>query len=109
MEGVLHDLVGGRAIYKPKIFPDGNQWCALYGSSVKNGVCGFGDTPVALAMTSMRNGMVGVSDTVMSDLELQSGQSIGRETLHQIIAGNCILLLKPEPPVMGSTPPPKRF
>lgn len=32
-------------IYKPKIYPDGNQWCALLGDDIQSGVCGFGDTP----------------------------------------------------------------
>lgn len=33
------------AILKPKIFRDGDQWCVLYGETVQEGVCGFGDTP----------------------------------------------------------------
>lgn len=33
------------AIYKPKVFQEGNQWCALYGDNIQDGVCGFGDTP----------------------------------------------------------------
>lgn len=32
-------------IYKPKLFPDGNQWCALFGGDLQSGVCGFGDSP----------------------------------------------------------------
>ena len=35
------------AIYKPRIFPDGEQWCALYGVNIQECVCGFGDTPAA--------------------------------------------------------------
>jgi len=35
------------AIYKPKVFPDGDKWCALYGDNIQEGVCGFGDTPAA--------------------------------------------------------------
>lgn len=31
----------------PKLYPDGNQWCALYGEDLQSGVCGFGDTPDA--------------------------------------------------------------
>lgn len=30
--------------YKPKISMDGNQWCALFGSNLMEGVAGFGDT-----------------------------------------------------------------
>lgn len=34
---------------KPRIMPDGNQWCALYGENLQEGVAGFGDTPEAAA------------------------------------------------------------
>jgi len=30
---------------KPRLFPDGNMWCALYGENLQEGVCGFGKTP----------------------------------------------------------------
>ena len=30
-----------------RIFPEGNQWCILYGDNVQEGVTGFGDTPIA--------------------------------------------------------------
>ena len=30
---------------RPRVFPDGDQWCALYGEYLMTGVCGFGDTP----------------------------------------------------------------
>lgn len=33
------------AVYKPKITKDGNQWCALLGDNLQEGVAGFGDTP----------------------------------------------------------------
>ncbi len=29
-------------MYRPKIFIDGNQWCALYGDNLQDGVFGFG-------------------------------------------------------------------
>lgn len=32
-------------LMKPKVFPDGSGWCALYGDNIQDGVCGFGDTP----------------------------------------------------------------
>ena len=32
-------------IYKPKLYPDGDQWCALFAEDIQSGVCGFGDTP----------------------------------------------------------------
>ena len=37
-------------VYKPRIYIDGNQWCALYGDNIQDGVAGVGDTPEA-AMT----------------------------------------------------------
>lgn len=36
-------------IFRPRIYPDGDQWCALYGEDLQNGVAGFGNTP-ALAV-----------------------------------------------------------
>lgn len=32
-------------IYKPKIYLDGNEWCALLGDDIATGICGFGSTP----------------------------------------------------------------
>lgn len=32
-------------LYRPALAPDGNQWCALYGRNLVEGVAGFGDTP----------------------------------------------------------------
>ena len=32
---------------RPRVFPDGDQWCALYGDNLQDGVCGFGASPYA--------------------------------------------------------------
>lgn len=32
-------------LMRPKMYPDGDQWCALYGENIQEGVCGFGETP----------------------------------------------------------------
>lgn len=32
-------------LLKPSLSIDGNQWCALYGDNLQDGVVGFGDTP----------------------------------------------------------------
>jgi hypothetical protein len=32
-------------LLRPKMFIDGNQWCALYGENLQEGVAGFGTTP----------------------------------------------------------------
>lgn len=37
-------------LYKPKVFIDGDHWCALYGDNLQDGVAGFGKTPLE-AMT----------------------------------------------------------
>ena len=30
---------------RPRLFVDGNQWCALYGDNMQDGVAGFGESP----------------------------------------------------------------
>jgi hypothetical protein len=32
---------------RPRLSIDGNQWCALYGENLQDGVAGFGDSPEA--------------------------------------------------------------
>jgi hypothetical protein len=32
-------------LFRPAVFIDGNQWCALYGENLQDGVAGFGDSP----------------------------------------------------------------
>jgi hypothetical protein len=32
-------------LWEPKLFIDGNQWCALYGENIQEGVAGFGVSP----------------------------------------------------------------
>lgn len=34
-------------LWKPRLFRDGNQWCALFGENIQEGVVGFGDSPDA--------------------------------------------------------------
>lgn len=38
------------AILRPRLFPDGDQWCALYGENLQDGVAAFGDTPAKAAV-----------------------------------------------------------
>ena len=54
VEGVAHEFERAAyeqqrpsAIYRPSISIDGNQWCALYGDNLQDGVAGFGDSPEA--------------------------------------------------------------
>ena len=32
-------------VYRPRLFIDGDKWCALYGENLQDGVAGFGDSP----------------------------------------------------------------
>ncbi len=32
-------------LYKPKVYLDGDVWCALYGENIQEGVVGFGESP----------------------------------------------------------------
>lgn len=32
-------------LYKPRLFIDGDKWCALYGENLQDGVAGFGISP----------------------------------------------------------------
>lgn len=38
------------ALMRPRIYPDGDQWCALYGEDLQEGVAGFGVTPAAACL-----------------------------------------------------------
>jgi len=42
------------AVFVPRLFLDGNQWCALYGENLQEGIAGFGETP-QLAVTDFNN------------------------------------------------------
>lgn len=35
---------------RPKIYKDGDKWCALLGEDIQTGVCAFGNTPVQAAV-----------------------------------------------------------
>ena len=41
--------------FRPKLFIDGNQWCALYGKNLQDGVAGFGDSPAKAIYDFDRN------------------------------------------------------
>lgn len=46
-EDVGRSLTRPSVLFRPRISVDGNQWCALYGENLQDGVAGFGDTPAA--------------------------------------------------------------
>jgi hypothetical protein len=52
IEGIKYEMQLAAAMaqrpsvqYRPAISIDGNQWCALYGDNLQDGVAGFGDSP----------------------------------------------------------------
>ena len=45
MQQAICDWQSPSVLYRAKVFPDGNDWCALYGDNIQEGVCGFGKTP----------------------------------------------------------------
>jgi len=42
---IVQEHTSYHATLRPRLFIDGNQWCALYGENLQDGVAGFGDTP----------------------------------------------------------------
>lgn len=39
------DATRPSVLYRPRLSIDGNQWCALYGDNIQDGLAGFGETP----------------------------------------------------------------
>lgn len=42
---VSHQWQRPSVLFRPRVFQDGDKWCALYGENLAEGVSGFGDTP----------------------------------------------------------------
>jgi len=42
-------------VYKPRVFVDGNMWCALWGENLMEGVAGFGKSPAEAVNDFDRN------------------------------------------------------
>ena len=40
-----HAAAAPHVLMRPRIFVDGDQWCALYGEDLQDGVAGFGSSP----------------------------------------------------------------
>jgi hypothetical protein len=45
IRGSISEYERPSTLMRPKIAIDGNQWCALYGENLQDGVAGFGNTP----------------------------------------------------------------
>jgi hypothetical protein len=42
---VSEALTAPHVLIRPHLVKDGNQWSALYGDNIQEGVCGYGFTP----------------------------------------------------------------
>ncbi len=47
VEIIRYELSRPSLQMRPKVYLDGNQWGALYGENLQEGVCAFGDSPDA--------------------------------------------------------------
>jgi hypothetical protein len=45
IHAVGYDMCRPSTLFRPRIFIDGNMWCALYGDNLQDGVAGFGKSP----------------------------------------------------------------
>ena len=45
MAEIVQEQIRPSVLFKPSLTVDGNQWCALYGKNLQDGVAGFGDSP----------------------------------------------------------------
>ena len=57
-------------MYRPSLSPDGDQWCALYGENLQEGVAGFGRTPAEAMADFDQAWTMGIPPKVQRLLEL---------------------------------------
>jgi hypothetical protein len=43
--GAAVEMQRPSVLWRPRLFRDGDQWCALYGQNIQDGVAAFGKTP----------------------------------------------------------------
>ena len=46
IESICYEHIRPSVLFRPALSIDGNQWCALYGNNLQDGIAGFGDTAV---------------------------------------------------------------
>ncbi len=74
-------------IYHPRIYIDGNQWCALYGENLQDGVAGFGDSP-ELAMQDFNkawSATIGEYREIVDEIEPRQFQSWAKRIAKQAL------------------------
>ena len=55
------------SVYRPALSIDGNQWCALYGDNLQDGVAGFGKSPADAMWDFDRNWSAPLTPTPPKD------------------------------------------
>jgi hypothetical protein len=45
LKRVQEEMTRPSVLFRPNVYADGNQFCALYGENIQVGVCAFGPTP----------------------------------------------------------------
>lgn len=54
-DSFAYELSRPSTIHRPRLSIDGNQWCALHGADLQDGVAGFGDSPELAYVNFDRN------------------------------------------------------
>jgi hypothetical protein len=44
-QNAAYEQMRAAVVMRPRVFQDGDHWCALYGDDLQNGVAGFGKSP----------------------------------------------------------------
>lgn len=52
------------SVFRPRLSIDGNQWCALYGENLQDGVAGFGKSPADAMWNFDKNWSATLTDRV---------------------------------------------
>jgi hypothetical protein len=63
-------------LFRPRLSIDGNQWCALYGDNLQDGVAGFGDSP-SLAMEAFDKAWIETLSQGSLDSLTKFGRKVG--------------------------------
>ena len=50
LQTIEAEMTRPSVLFRPRIFMDGNSWCALYGADLMEGVSGFGKSPSEAAI-----------------------------------------------------------
>jgi hypothetical protein len=53
--------------FRPKLYIDGNMWCALYGDNLQDGVAGFGDSPSSAMVDFNKNWYAKIKETPQNE------------------------------------------